>query len=322
MQQTISRGTEPRKSRKRKRLRSCLFVFLGYLAVSYVIVCFTGGCCAVRAWNYTDPRLSELDRRHYDLSPDGREIVYSSVQRIWHKDGWGNWARTTEGRKFEKRIPVDPVPDGMFLFTLVVEEDPFQPIAYRYTLDGMHEPWWEHKRIFSCPLERLGEDGAVMDGSGAETGSGSGPGPGRASDRIQPGDTFLLKVNPNDLPCLSEPFFVTQETRDKKARLKTILVYPLGNEGNRYRMLTSGRDHDPQGPLVDTLGRPAENLEPFEEEFDAIAKQDDKPDRDGFDTFLCLGGLMLDLVLWPAELLYGIGWFIVHAFTGQPLFTD
>ncbi len=87
-------------------------------------------------------------------------------------------------------------------------------------------------------------------------------------------------------------------------------------------MLTSGRDHDPQGPLIDTLGRPAENLEPFEEEFDAIAKQDDKPGRDGFDTFLCLGGLMLDLVLWPAELLYGIGWFIVHAFTGQPLFTD
>ena len=230
------------------------------------------------------------------------------MQRIWHKDAWGDWARTTQGRKFGKRIPVDPVPDGMFLFTLVVEEDPSQLIAYRYTLDGMNEPWWEHKRVFSCPLERLGKDGSAMDGSDTETGSGNGPGPGRGNDRIRPGDTFLLKVNPHDLPSLSEPFFVTPEPQ------MAVLVFPLGNEGNRYRMLTSGRDHNPQAPLVDTLGRPAENLEPFEEEFDAIAKQDDKPGRNGFDSFLCLGGLVLDIVLLPAELLYGIGWWIVHAF--------
>ncbi len=312
MHQTLSKDTKT--IRKRKRLRSCLIVFLIYFVVSLVIVCITGGCCAVRAWNYTNPRLSELDRRHYDLSPDGREIVYSSVQRMWHLNPEGVWFNTTVEQKFEKRIPVDPVPDGMFLFTLVVEEDPSQVIAYRYTLGGMEEPWWVHKRIFSCPLERLGEDGSTMDGPDAETDSGNGPGPGRGNDRIQPDDTFLLKVNPQDLQFLSEPFFVTQGPR------MAILVFPLGNEGNRYRMLTSGRNHDPQGPLIKTLGRPAENVEPFEEEFDAIAKQDDKPrheggflvGRDSFDSWLCLGGLILDLVLWPAELLYGIGWLIVH----------
>ena len=49
MQQSLA--NDPKKIRKRKRLRSCLIVFLGYLVVSLVIVCITGGCCAVRAWN-------------------------------------------------------------------------------------------------------------------------------------------------------------------------------------------------------------------------------------------------------------------------------
>ena len=314
MHQSLSKDTKT--IRKRKRLRSCLIVCLGYLVVSLVIVCFTGGCCAIRAWNYTNPRLSELDRRHYDLSPDGREIVYSSVQRMWHLNPEGVWFNTTVEQKFEKRIPVDPVPDGMFLFTLVVEEDPSQVIAYRYTLGGMEEPWWVHKRIFSCPLERLGENGSTMDGPDAEKNSGNGPGPGRGNDRIQAGDTFLLKVNPHDLPSLSEPFFVTLEPQ------MAILVFPLGNEGNRYRMLTSGKDHNPRGPLLDTLGRPAENLEPFEEEFDAIAKQDDKPinkggilvGRNSFDSLLCLGGFILDIALLPAEILYWIGRWIIAAF--------
>ena len=112
---------------KRKRFRSCLIVFLIYFVVSLVIVCFFGGCCTTRAIDYNCPRRAKLEDRHFGLSPDGREIVYSSVLGIYRQDPLGNYTRRSEGPHFEKRIPMDPVPDGMFRFEIAVDVSPDHP---------------------------------------------------------------------------------------------------------------------------------------------------------------------------------------------------
>jgi hypothetical protein len=101
---------------KRKRFRSCLIVFLIYFVVSLVIVCVFGGCCTKRAIDYNCPRRARLDDRHFELSLDGREIVYSSVLGIYRQNALGVYNIRSEGPHFEKRIPMDPVPDGMFRF--------------------------------------------------------------------------------------------------------------------------------------------------------------------------------------------------------------
>ena len=125
MHQSLSKDTKT--IRKRKRLRSCLIVFLGYLVVSLVIVCVFGGCCTKRALDYDCPRRARLEDRHFGLSPDGREIVYSSVLGIYRQNALGVYNIRSEGPHFEKRIPMDPVPDGMFRFEIAVDVSPDHP---------------------------------------------------------------------------------------------------------------------------------------------------------------------------------------------------
>ena len=86
MQQTSSGETKPQTTRIRKWLRSCLFVFLGYYIVSLVIVCLFGGSCTIWTIGYVWPRRVKLEDRHFEVSPDGREIVYSSVLGIYRQN--------------------------------------------------------------------------------------------------------------------------------------------------------------------------------------------------------------------------------------------
>ena len=289
MHQSLSQ--DPKTIRKRKRLRSCLIVFLGYLGISLVIVCFFGGCCTTRAIDYNCPRRARLEDRHFGLSPDGREIVYSSVLGIYRQDPLGNYTRRSEGPHFEKRIPMDPVPDGMFLCTLVVEEDPSQAQAIIQTSRFRTSNWSDPVGyILPFQLASIGSNNPFPD----------------YYHNIWPEGTFRLKIHPDDLDKLSQPFSVTVRDFGKAyLRNKTVLVFPRGKEGNRYEVLTAGRSREED--YIPETDKRVFVPQPFEEEFDAIAKEKTREHGVKGGLFLVGGAVLLDIVLLPVEALYWIG---------------
>ena len=288
MKQPLGSEVKP----KRKRFRSCLIVFLGYLGISLVIVCFFGGCCTTRAIDYNCPRRARLEDRHFGLSPDGREIVYSSVLGIYRQDPLGNYTRRSEGPHFEKRIPMDPVPDGMFLCTLVVEEDPSQAQAIIQTSRFRTSNWSDPVGyILPFQLASIGRNNSVPD---------------QYNNGVWPEGTFRLKIHPDDLDKLSQPFSVTVRNFGKAyLRNKTVLVFPREKEGNRYDVLTAGRPREED--YIPETDKRVFVPQPFEEEFDAIAKEKTREHGVKGGLFLVGGAFLLDVVCLPAEVLYWIG---------------
>ena len=279
------RNSNETKNRKRKRFRSCLIVFLIYFVVSLVIVCVFGGCCTKRALDYDCPRRARLDDRHFELSLDGREIVYSSVLGIYRQNALGVYNIRSEGPHFEKRIPMDPVPDGMFRFEIAVDVSPDHPPYEMHTAvpAPMIEIW--------VPLERLNADGTLMDES-APLANGLA---------LHPDDVIQMKLRPEDLPLLNRAFYLMILPRDgikitpnrTSLEANLILVFPYRKEGDRYVMLTSQRNG---------IYHP-----PFEDEFFAIAKEKTREHGVKGGLLLVGGAFLLDVVCLPAEVLYWIG---------------
>ena len=287
MQQTSS--SEPKKNRKRKWLRSCLIVFLEYLAVSLVIVCLFGGSCTIWAIGYIWPRRVKLEDRHFELSPDGREIVYSSVLGIYRESPSGGYIRS-DGAHFKKRIPMDPVPDGMFLFTLEVKEDPSQEQAKSRSVPTSK---WSSPvpvdYLFPFLLDSIGSDNPVPD----------------YYHNVWPDGTFRLIIHPDDRDKLSQPFCVTVWDKSKAYRReRSILVFPRGKKGNRYEVLTA-RISNEEDSIPWSYHRVFE-LQPFEEEFNAIAKKETREDGVKGGWYLVGGAVLMDIAMLPAEVLYWI----------------
>ncbi len=275
---------------KRRRFRSCLTMFLMYFVVSLVIVCMFNGCCTKCAIDYNCPRRARLDDRHFELSPDGREIVYSSVLGIYRQNGLGVYNIRSEGPHFEKRIPMDPVPDGMFRFEIAVDVSPDHPPYEMHTAvpAPMIEIW--------VPLERLNADGTLMDEST----------PLANGLALHPDDVIQMKLRPEDLPLLNQAFYLMILPRDgikitpnrTSLEANLILVFPYRKEGDRYVMLTSQRNG---------IYHP-----PFEDEFFAIAKEKTREHGVKGGLFLVGGAFLLDVVCLPAEVLYWIGRKLFH----------
>ena len=298
MQQTSS--SEPKTNRKRKWLRSCLIVFLGYLVVSLVIVLCLGGCCTIQAIDYIWPKDGRLEDRRFELSPDGSAILYSSVLRVYRPDIVGDYTIRQEKQHFEKRIPLDPVPDGMFPFTLVVEENPSKP--HPEILSG------SVAQFTASPVRHVSEErDPVLHQD--------------QSIWLWPGGTFVLPIHPEDMDKLSRPFCIMVPEYAKPydpSRIKPVLVFPRGKIGKYYDVLTAERplkkQFDPGGlrneyphaPWHYTLGNYVFWPQPFEEEYDAIAVKETHGKVKG-GLFLVGGAVLLDIVLLPAEALYWIG---------------
>ena len=284
MQQTKSSKASPK--RKRRILRSCLTVILGYLVAGIVVVSLSGGCC-MSLVHRNDPRESRIDRRVIDFSPEEREIVYSSRLETIRPPLIGFNPRISYGPEFSKRIPLDPIPEGMFLVTLVVESDPSYPHPDLFPGISIYSRWPR----FLHPLRSLDENGEVVTDpyQGLFPFDASATRPAMITS-LRPGGTYLLRVHPDDLASLSMPYFVYLETRNRQNPDigRSILVFPYAGEGNRRTVLTSGGDVFP---------------EPFEEEFYAIAKRETEPEKEvsSLDKWLFVGAFFVDLVFLPVE---------------------
>ena len=205
-------------------LRHLLFAVI----VAAVGLCCTGCFCA-ETWKYVGTTTVSRAGYHWELSPEKDAIVASAKMKTAYNYlpfyGHGvlshEYPAWTISDAYEKSFPLDPLPSELVRFYLDVEPDPdAKPV------------WWVdwYKTKIPCfqdnPAERVGD----------------APESAQNERWIADGETFRLRVRPEDMAVLSEPFVIT--IRDRNSSITTLfLLIPCAQEGNRYTMVT-GRDTD------------------------------------------------------------------------------
>lgn len=172
------------------------------------------GCCTATVLNSEfGSSTSYFDSPRYSLSTDRGEVIVTGTRIInyHYLPPPGNrrpdtvWSRRSS---WKERIPLAPVPEGMMRFRLTVEQD---PDAQRY---------W-HENVI--PSDRFDVEVGTL--------------PLRADE------TLHLRVRPNDLYLLSQPFRVYLIPKDDdsagtKPEGELRLVIPVAMDGNTYELLT------------------------------------------------------------------------------------
>ena len=243
---------------------------------------FCTGCFTAMTLDELGSTRSYIAGEHYEFSPGHGEIVFSCRKEkeyyyIPFLHPFGIAPKKTV-QDYEKRIPLDPVPDNLLRFELNVIPDASAARAERSRFAGGGGEFRAPDGLmsFPAPAERVRGDAD----------------PSVPHPILSAGDTINLRVHPDDLPLLSEPFLtclsvpfdqvmrelypeyrtVSDESaepgsgHDAHERNATVhlLVFPYApHDGARYQALT---DAD--------LG--FHNLHPFSRELEAEAKQDNE----------------------------------------------
>ena len=297
--------------KKKTRIRHLLFA-----VVAAAFGFFCTGCFTAMTLDELGSTKSYIAGEHYEFSPDRGEIVFSCrKEKVYNYIPFLHLfgiAPKKTVQDYEKRIPLNPAPDHLMRIELDVIPDasaaradasPFLGGGSDFrALDGVME--------FPAPAERLRGD-AGFSGS-------SEPGP-----ILSAGDTLCLRVHPDDLPLLSEPFVTClsvpfdQVMRELYPEYRTVsdesaeaesghdaheqnatvslLVFPYERDGARIQALT---DAD--------LG--FHNLHPFSRELEAEAKQDNEHSTGFFGwcwkLFWVPTALVADVALIPVYPFY------------------
>ena len=227
---------------EKKFVRNLLFAALVMAAGSYCT-----GCCwtmTEKTWDRLGSGKATITNRHYEYSPDRGEIVFSGKMKTKHyvwqfiaafNVSWNAW---NTYKPFEKRIPLEPVPEN--LIRLDLEALPDSAALRARNLLG---DWMQGENQFDNYVTLI-RDGTVLRRTNAYY--------------IRPGDTLSMSVHPDDLPVLSGPCVIRLEPI-----YNAILLFPYAQDGSRYEMLT--RD--------DVF---ANSLSVFADEFEDEAKQDNE----------------------------------------------
>ena len=272
---------------------------------------FCTGCFTAMTLDELGSTRSYIAGEHYEFSPDRDEIVLSCRKEkeynyIPFLHPFGIAPKKTV-QDYEKRIPLNPVPDNLMRIELDVTSDASAARAERSpfagggsvfrALDGVME--------FPTPAELLRGD----------AGSSASP------PILSAGNTLRLRVHPDDLPLLSDPFVIclsvpfdqlmnefypeyrtvsgesVESGHDAHEQNATahLLVFPYAQDGGRYQALT---DAD--------LG--FRNLHPFSREYEAEANRDNEHSTGFFGwcwkIFWVPSALVVDVALIPVYPFY------------------
>ena len=293
-------------SSKKTLVRNLLFV-----AVATATVLLCTGCFTAMTLDELGSTKSYIAGEHYEFSPDRGEIVFSCRKEkeyncIPFLHPFGIAPKKTV-QDYEKHIPLNPVPDNLMRIELDVTSDASAARAERSpfagggsvfrALDGVME--------FPTPAELLHGD----------AGSSASP------PILSAGNTLRLRVHPDDLPLLSDPFVIclsvpfdqlmnefypeyqtvcgesVESGHDAHEQNATahLLVFPYAQDGGRYQALT---DAD--------LG--FRNLHPFSGEYEAEANRDNEHSTGFFGwcwkLFWVPSALVMDVALIPVYPFY------------------
>ena len=226
-------------SRKKTLIRNLLFAVLCMAAGFYC----TGCCWAMteKTWDRLGSEKASITNRHYEYSPDRSEIMFSCKKKTKHyvwpfltafDVSWNTY------KPFEKRIPLEPVPENLIRVHFEAVSDTAALRAHNFLRE-----WLPGENQFDNPVEFI-RDGTVLSATRLPF--------------VQPGDTLRIHVHPDDLPVLSGPCVIRLEPV-----YNALLLFPYAQDGSRYEMLT--RD--------DVF---ANSLHVFADEFEDEAKRDNE----------------------------------------------
>ena len=223
---------------KKTLIRNILFAVLLAAAGFYC-----SGCCwamTEKTWDRLGSEKASITNRHYEYSPDRSEIVFSGKKRTKHyvwpflaafDVSWNTY------KPFEKRIPMEPVPENLIRVHFEAVPDPAALRAHNLW------EWMPGENQFDNPVE-ITRNGTVLSVTRLPF--------------VQPGDTLRMHMHPDDLPVLSGPCVIRLEPVSY-----AILLFPHAQDGFRYEMLTAD----------DVL---AKSLHVFADEFEDEAAQDNE----------------------------------------------
>ena len=224
---------------KKTLIRNLLFAALVMAEGSYCT-----GCCwtmTEKTWDRLGSEKASITNRHYEYSPDCSEIVFSCKKKTKHyvwpfltafDVSWNTY------KAFEKRIPLEPVPENLIRVHFEAVPDPAAFRAHNFLRE-----WMPGENQFDNPVE-LTRDGTVLSATRLPF--------------VRPDDTLRMHVHPDDLPVLSGPCVIRLEPV-----YNAIMLFPYAQDGSRYEMLT--RD--------DVF---ANSLHVFADEFEDEAKRDNE----------------------------------------------
>ena len=242
------------------------------------------GCFTAVTLDELGSTKSYIAGEHYEFSPDHGEIDFSCrKERDYYFIPFlhaFDIAPTKTVQTYEKRIPLNPVPDDLMRIELNVIPDASAARAESSPSIGTGGGFRASDRImeFPAPAKRIRVE--------TDSSDSSAPGP-----ILSAGDTLELRVHPDDLRLMTEPFAISilapfeqvmnefypeyrsvsggtagaEDGHDGHEFDVTVhlLVFPYAQDGSRCQALT-----------VADLG--FNNLHPFSREYAAEAKQDNE----------------------------------------------
>ena len=196
--------------------------------VAAVILFGTGCFCVETLKNVGTTTVSRAGYR-WELSPEKDAIIASAKMKTAYNYlpfyGHGTLSHRypawTISDAYEKRFPLEPLPSDLVRFYLEAEPDPDAKPVWMVDWYKTHIPCFQDN-----PAERIGD----------------APESAKNERWIADGETFRLRVRPEDMAVLSEPFVIT--IQDRNTNITTLfLLIPCAQEAGRYTMVT-GRSTD------------------------------------------------------------------------------
>ena len=206
---------------------------------------FCTGCFTAETLKHVGTTTVSRTGYDWELSPDKSEVIATAKLKTAYnylpfcgcmgvlchfQPAW------TTSRTYEKHFPLEPLHENLVRFYLEVEPDAgAQPVS-------MHTSTMMGKPFFLYNLAEHVDNETIP------------PADGRS---IVDGETLRMRIRPEDISALSEPYCVlTVQARDAVRYLPTdYLAFPCAQDGNRYTMIA-----------CKYFGRNGSELNPFDEE--------------------------------------------------------
>ena len=209
-----------------------------------VLMLLCTGCFTAETLRHVGTTTVSRTGYDWELSPDKSEIIATAKLKTAYNylPFYGRGAlfhslpAWTTSRTYEKHFPLEPLHENLVRFYLEVEPDAgAQPVC-------MHTSTMMGKPFFLYNLAEHVDDETI---------------PSADSRSVVDGETLRMRIRPEDISALSEPYCVlTVQARDAVRYLPTdYLAFPCAQDGNRYTVIA-----------CKYFGRNGSELNPFDEE--------------------------------------------------------
>ena len=221
---------------KKTLIRNLLFAVLLVAAGLYCT-----GCCTMSVIQNLGTTRTRFSEYRYEMSPDRDEIILTGKRTkeynylpfygaLHEAPAW------TSVKDYEKRIPLNPLPEDLVRCNMVVETVPDAPRAKVMPLYPLPPGVYDDNDIRKLSPDEVTDPSAVQFEFEAFV------------DELPVGEdeTIHLRVHPDDLPYLSRPFRLIVWHRGEeelpegeRSGRDRYRMFPYAVNGNRYELLCS-----------------------------------------------------------------------------------